>query len=39
MSATTAVGYMSKHVERQRKLIEDAFAAPPLSEGEMLVRT
>jgi 2-oxoglutarate dehydrogenase E1 component len=39
VSATTAVGYMSKHLERQKKLIEDAFAAPPLSEGEMLVRT
>ena len=39
VSATTAVGYMSKHLERQKRLIEDAFAAPPLSEGEMLVRT
>jgi 2-oxoglutarate dehydrogenase E1 component len=38
VSATTAVGYMSKHVERQQKLVEDAFAAH-LSEGEMLVRT
>ena len=29
---------MSKHVERQKKLIEDAFA-PALSDGEMLIRT
>ena len=29
-SATTAVGYMSKHVERQKKLIEDAFARAAL---------
>ena len=36
VSATTAVGYMSKHLERQRKLIEDAFA-PELSEGEMII--
>jgi len=39
VSATTAVGYMSKHVERQRKLVEDAFAAAPLADGEMLVGT
>ncbi|HEX9302563.1 MAG TPA: 2-oxoglutarate dehydrogenase E1 component [Casimicrobiaceae bacterium] len=39
VAATTAVGYMSKHLERQKQLIEDAFAPPPLSEGEMLVRT
>ncbi len=39
VAASTAVGYMSKHLERQKQLIEDAFAPPPLSEGEMLVRT
>ncbi len=38
VAATTAVGYMSKHVERQQKLIQDAFA-PALSEGEMMVGT
>ena len=38
VAATTAVGYMSKHVARQQQLIEDAFG-PRLSEGEMLVRT
>jgi 2-oxoglutarate dehydrogenase E1 component len=38
VSATTAVGYMSKHLERQQQLIEDAFA-PNLADGEMLVRT
>ncbi len=38
VAATTAVGYMSKHLERQKQLIEDAFA-PGLSEGEMLVGT
>jgi 2-oxoglutarate dehydrogenase E1 component len=38
VAATTAVGYMSKHVERQQKLVEDAFG-PTLSEGEMLVGT
>jgi 2-oxoglutarate dehydrogenase E1 component len=38
VAATTAVGYMSKHVERQQKLVQDAFA-PALSEGEMLVGT
>ncbi len=38
VAATTAVGYMSLHVTRQKQLIEDAFA-PKLSEGEMLVRT
>ncbi len=38
VAATTAVGYMSKHVERQQKLVEDAFA-PAMSEGEMLVGT
>ncbi len=38
VAATTAVGYMSKHIERQQKLVEDAFASQ-LSDGEMLVRT
>ena len=38
VAATTAVGYMSMHIERQKKLIEDAFA-PQLSAGEMLFRT
>jgi 2-oxoglutarate dehydrogenase E1 component len=38
VAATTAVGYMSRHLARQQQLIEDAFG-PRLSEGEMLVRT
>jgi len=38
VAATTAVGYMSLHVGRQRQLVEDAFG-PELSEGEMLVGT
>ena len=38
VAATTAVGYMSKHVERQQQLVQDAFA-PALSEGEMMVGT
>ena len=38
VAATTAVGYMSMHIERQKKLVEDAFA-PQLSDGEMLFRT
>ena len=38
VSASPAVGYMSKHVAQQKQLIEDAFA-PRLSEGEMLVGT
>ena len=38
VAATTAVGYMSMHLARQKQLIEDAFA-PKLSEGEMLVGT
>jgi 2-oxoglutarate dehydrogenase E1 component len=38
VSASTAVGYMSKHIERQQQLVADAFA-PGLSEGEMLVGT
>jgi 2-oxoglutarate dehydrogenase E1 component len=38
VSASPAVGYMSKHLAQQKQLIEDAFA-PKLSEGEMLVGT
>ncbi|MBK7081055.1 MAG: 2-oxoglutarate dehydrogenase E1 component [Betaproteobacteria bacterium] len=38
VSASPAVGYMSKHVAQQKQLIEEAFA-PKLSEGEMLVGT
>ena len=38
VSASPAVGYMSKHVAQQKQLIEDAFA-PKLSPGEMLVGT
>ncbi len=38
VAATTAVGYMSLHVARQKQLIQDAFA-PKLSQGEMLVGT
>jgi 2-oxoglutarate dehydrogenase E1 component len=38
VSASPAVGYMSKHLAQQKQLIEDAFA-PKLSEGEMLVAT
>ncbi len=38
VSAAPAVGYMSKHLERQKQLVADAFA-PELSEGEMLVAT
>jgi len=38
VAATTAVGYMSLHLSRQKQLIEDAFA-PRLSTGEMLVAT
>jgi 2-oxoglutarate dehydrogenase E1 component len=38
VAATTAVGYMSMHVERQKQIVADAFG-PELREGEMLVRT
>ena len=38
VSASPAVGYMSKHLAQQKQLIEEAFA-PKLSEGEMLVGT
>jgi 2-oxoglutarate dehydrogenase E1 component len=38
VSASTAVGYMSKHAAQQQRLIEDAFA-PKLAMGEMLVAT
>ena len=37
VSASPAVGYMSKHIAQQKQLIEDAFAAT-LSGGEMLIR-
>ena len=33
VSASTAVGYMSKHLAQQKQLIDDAFAAK-LSDGE-----
>jgi len=36
VSASTAVGYMSKHATQQKQLIEDAFAEK-LAMGEMLV--
>ena len=38
VSASPAVGYMAKHTQQQRQLIEDAFA-PELRSGEMLVGT
>jgi 2-oxoglutarate dehydrogenase complex dehydrogenase (E1) component-like enzyme len=33
VSASTAVGYMSKHMAQQQQLIEDAFSPAP-SDGE-----
>ena len=38
VSASTAVGYMSKHAAQQQQLIEDAFAAK-LGMGEMMIAT
>jgi 2-oxoglutarate dehydrogenase E1 component len=38
VSASTAVGYMSKHLAQQKQLIEDAFG-PNLTMGQMLVAT
>jgi 2-oxoglutarate dehydrogenase E1 component len=38
VSASTAVGYMSKHLAQQKALVEAAFG-PDLHEGEMLVGT
>ncbi len=38
VSASTAVGYMSKHLQQQKQLIEAAFG-PNLADGEMLVAT
>jgi 2-oxoglutarate dehydrogenase E1 component len=38
VSASPAVGYMSKHNQQQKQLVEDAFGEG-LSDGEMLVRT
>ena len=38
VSASPAVGYMSKHVAQQKQLVEDAFGAK-LADGEMYVRT
>jgi 2-oxoglutarate dehydrogenase E1 component len=35
ISASPAVGYMSKHIEQQKKLVEDAFAVE-LASGEMV---
>jgi 2-oxoglutarate dehydrogenase E1 component len=36
ISASTAVGYSSKHNAEQKQLLEDAFAAK-LASGEMVV--
>ena len=36
VSASTAVGYMSKHAAQQQQLIEDAFA-PKIGTGAMIV--
>jgi len=38
VSASTAVGYMSKHLAQQRQLIEDAFGSN-IRMGEMMVAT
>jgi 2-oxoglutarate dehydrogenase E1 component len=38
VSASPAVGYMAKHMQQQKQLVEDAFAAE-LRSGEMLVGT
>jgi 2-oxoglutarate dehydrogenase E1 component len=38
VSASPAVGYLSRHNEQQKQLIEDAFGEA-LADGEMLVRT
>ncbi len=38
VSASPAVGYMAKHMQQQKQLVEDAFA-PELRSGEMLVGT
>jgi 2-oxoglutarate dehydrogenase E1 component len=38
VSASTAVGYMSKHLAQQKQLVEDAFAQN-LATGEMLAAT
>ena len=35
ISASPAVGYLSKHLAQQKKLVEDAFAAK-LDSGEMI---
>ena len=35
ISASPAVGYMSKHLAQQKQLVEDAFAAK-LALGEMV---
>jgi 2-oxoglutarate dehydrogenase E1 component len=35
ISASPAVGYLAKHLEQQKQLVEDAFAAE-LASGEMV---